>query len=951
MTVRSARSKAIIAALLAVPPVADPTDAAPVEEVLVTGSRLPVAGVADGLPLAILDAGAVDRTGRNSVGQLLQQLPQNTGSPANANYNASGEAQGGDGATRVDLRGLGPERTLVLLDGRRLLAMGRGADDAVDLGMIPTNLISRVEILGAGNGTVFGSDAIAGVVNLVPVGLAPDIAGRGSLAATTHGDGEQWLAGLAAGWQFTSGALRAGIECYSHDPVWMSDRDYASQRELLAADGSAIAVGLAQTPSGFFRIPRSNALALVPGIYTRTGPAIIPVEASDFRRFVEPDDRYNPNEDEYLQTPLQRFTAWTLGEVAISDRVGASFQALLHHRDSRQKLRPAPIDTRFGIGIPELASGQPGIPADNFYNPFRVDLADVRRRVVEAGRRDLSQDVDATWLVAAVDGRNGAGVHWDTSLSWARNETTQRTDGELRADRLALALGPSGRNEAGRIVCGKPDPASGRVPSQTVIPGCVPLNLFGGTGPTGDGTITADQLDYVTADFRDVGRNEQWIADASLRSDFAALGAAQGDWAAGVQYRSVSGADQPDPAKSQGISGSTEGSIAAEGSYSAADAFVEAGVPLVVDAPWARRLDLYLGARSSHYSSFGWNAEGSGRLLWQPTAMIGLRAGYSGVYRAPPIGELYASDFAFLAQVTDPCGNQPTPVQAANCAANGVPGGSYAQDPFEEVPTTRGGNPVLRPERGRSWNAGITVTAPGRPWFLAIDYWDVRIGSALRQLRWDTIVDACADTGNAAVCQLVSRYPDGRLRHIDARVQNIGDESATGVDFGAGYNPGLSFASMTTHARATYLASRSIQASPGAEPIEVAGRKFERALYPRWRGTADVSVARGPWSGVLAMEYIGPVEECGTNPALLPGLMTGCREIASITYLDLSIRRELAHGLSIGLAVDNLADEDPPRVVFGFAEGNTSTLTYRTTGRTWFVELSYGRPAGSPRAD
>jgi outer membrane receptor protein involved in Fe transport len=918
-------------------------DATDLEEVVVTGSRIPDAPGASGAPIVMIDRSDVRRLGTESLGQVLQQLPMNSGSPANTNQNAAREDRGGDGSTRIDLRGLGAERTLVLIDGRRFVAGGLGGDAAADLGMIPLAAVERIEVLGAGASTVYGADAIGGVVNVVTrrgSPEAPEALVTGTVAS--RGDGGTASASLIGAYALAHGVISGGLEWYGQQGVWMRDRRYSREREALLADGSAIAFGLAQTPQGVFRVPTNNRLGLPSGIYTRVEGSGEPTEAADFRAFVDPDDRYNPNEDEYLRTPLQRYSVWLNGDHELGDGMRLGWSSWLHQRQSEQTLRPAPIDTRFGIGVPTLETGLPGIPASNLYNPFGVNLRDVRRRVVEAGRRHFEQDVGAARLVVTLEGQGGSDWAWDISAGWSRNDTDQVTKGELRSDRTAIALGPSGLDDAGRPVCGRPDPQTGRVAAADVIAGCVPLNVFGGQGPNGLGTIDAAQIEYVTGTFHDQGRNEQWIASGGAHGRFGELPAGSIGWAAGVDLRRESGFQRPDPDKQVGVAGSVEGSLAGGGDYNVTEAYGEVRVPLVANRPALERLDADLGVRWSRFSSFGNTSSLSGRVRWQPLQAVTVWAAYSDVFRAPSLASLYTSDVHYLGPARDPCGNDPTPQQRITCAANGVPGGGYEQPLLDQIPTVRGGNAELQPEEGRSWSAGLAWSPDGIGFTLSVDYFDTVVNAAIRQLLDQTLLDECANTGAASVCERIRRWPDGTVQEVDARYINLGSETATGVDVEARHRVSWHGGSVGLRLLATHLIDRSITTAPGSPPLEIAGAKFERSLYPEWRGVAGLEYARGPWTAGYSAEYIDGVRECSSGTPALPGLLAGCRQVSDVLYHDLLLSYAARRGWTVSVLASNVTDEEPPRVAFVPAEGNTSTVTYRLLGRTYSMQFRLG---------
>lgn len=911
------------------------------DEVLITGSRIPDVTGSPPRALVVVSRDDLGRVGAESLGDTLQRLPLNNGSPPNTNSNADQEDRGGDGSTRIDLRGLGPERTLVLVDGRRLVPGGLGGDTSVDLGMIPLNAVERIEVLGAGSSSVYGTDAIGGVVNVIT--RRPG-AGNGdavlSGSTTSRADAGSILAGLTGSHVSRHGSMTGGLEWFRQQAVWMRDRAYSRQRELLLEDGSPVAFGLAQTPEGYFRVPPSNTLGLPGGTYTRVDGSTDPAGPDDFRRFVEPDDRYNPNEDEYLRTPLDRWSLWVNGDYEVGAATRLGLAALLHARRSAQELRPAPVDTRFGIGIPQLPVGRPGIPTDHYYNPFGIDMLDVRRRLVEAGPRRFEQDMEAGRLLATIGGTGGSGWDWEAALGWSRSSAWQRTTGELRADRLVLALGPSGPDSAGRIVCGAPDPVTGRVPDREIIQGCVPLNVFGGQGADGSGTVGSDQLGYLTDTFHDRGRNEQWIADLGAHGVLGReLAAGPAGWAAGLEYRHESGLRRVDPDKLAGVAGSVSGDLSEGGEYWTVEAFGEVRIPLLADKPAIEELGVEASVRWSHFSSFGSTVSSAARVNWQPIVGLTVHGGYSEVFRAPPLAGLHTLRIDFLGIPRDPCGNGPDPVQRAHCAASGVPGGSYVQLPFDQTPVVRGGNPDLLPELGYSWSIGLGWTPQESGLTVRVEHWTTSIRSAIRQLRDQTLLDACASTGAAPVCERITRWPDGSLRVIDARYLNVGRETASGTDFEVRQQAGIRSLIVDSRLLLSHLEDRALEISSGAAPLEIAGTKFERGLYPRWRALGGLDLTRGRWSAGYLAEYVDGVRECSTSTPPVPGALTGCRLVGSILYHDLRLGYGSPRGWSATLLATNVTDEDPPRVAFGPAEGNTSTVTYRLLGRTYSLQL------------
>jgi outer membrane receptor protein involved in Fe transport len=905
------------------------------EEIVVTGSRIQQRLEDAPVAVVVLNREDIDRASEDAIGKLLQQLPANTGSPVNTNVN-----NGGDGSVRVDLRGFGAARTLVLMNGRRFVYGGVGGDTSVDVNMIPSSILERVEVMGVGSSTVYGSDAIGGVVNFITRedfdGAQIDL----SYTQSEDGDGSIGRVGFFAGQTSERGYLIFGGELVDQDSVFQDARDFSTDTEYLRADGSVGTTGSPVTPQGSFRVPTGNAFGLTPGIYTRVTGSGEPTTAADFRLYVNPDDNFNFAPDNYLQTPSQRQYAWLLGGYDIAPGLELFVEGLLHHRESEQRL--AASSFRSGSAGAILPNGRPGVPASNYYNPFGVDLVGVLRRIEEQGGRLFTQDVDTQRYVAGLRGALGADWNWELSATYGRNDTIATTEGDFLVDRLRLAVGPSGPDASGRIVCGKRDPATGLVPAGNVVAGCVPLNLFGGMGPDGKGTITPEQLDYVTDPLTDEGYNEQQIYELVLRGDWGTVQGRPIRWATGVTYRVEAAGNELDPAKLSGATGGGTLTSLSGGRFTATEGYVETMLPLLEGLPAADALNLTAGLRLSEFSTFGFVSTYQGGLMYRPVRPLTLRAGYGTVFRAPPVTNIYESTLENFTGARDPCGNDPTPQQRENCAANGVPGGSYVQPVLDFTPDVIGGNPDLEPEEGDSVSAGFTFT-PSVPdgLSLSVDYWRTKIDDVI-SLYPDSglILQVCADEGASGACGRISRFPDGTLERIDATHVNAARLMSEGWDFDVAYATPVGPGQLGLRLMATYLASYDIAPFAGADTIGAAGTRYVFGAFPRWRGLGHVEYSAGPWFGSWQTQYVGSMDECEVNEFAPADAFQGCREIDEGWYQDLQLGYRFEPGPELRVTISNLTNEDPPRVNFN-AAANTDPATYSLLGRTYFVSLSY----------
>lgn len=906
------------------------------EEIIVTGSRIQQRLEDAPVAVVVLNRDDIDRASQDSIGKIVQQLPANTGSPVNANVN-----NGGDGSTRIDLRGLGPARSLVLVNGRRFVYGGVGGDTSADLNMIPSSMLERVEVMGIGSSTIYGSDAIGGVVNFITRedydGAELDL----SYTWAEEGDGTIGTARFFAGQTSERGYLTFGGELVDQDAVFQDERDYSANTEYLRWDGSVGTTGSTFTPQGVFVVPAGNVFGLAPGQYTRVTGSGEPTTAEDFRRYINPDDNYNFAPDNYLQTPSERQHVWLVGGFDFSPSLSLFVEALLHHRESEQRLAASSFRTS-GAGY-ILPDGRPGIPASNHYNPFGVDIRAAGRRIQEQGGRDFSQDVDTQRYVAGLRGPLGGSWSWELSATYGRNDTTVVTEGDFRVDNMRLSVGPSGPDASGRIVCGDPDPATGIVPAANVVQGCVPLNLFGGMGTDGRGTITPEQLDYITDPLTDKGYNEQQVYELLFRGDWGSIQGRPIRWATGVSYRIESAGNALDPAKISGaVGGGQLTSLTEGGDFTATEGYVETVLPLLEGLPAAEALNATAGVRLSEFSTFGFVSTFQGGLMYRPVRQLTLRAGYGQVFRAPPVSNLYESTLDDFAFAPDPCGNGPTPEQQANCAADGVPGGSYVQPELDIYPAMIGGNEDLQPEEGDSISAGLTFTPSFLQGFsLSVDYWRTEIDDVIT-LYPDVgqILQVCADDGAAGACDRISRRPDGTIELVDATHVNAGSLMSEGWDFDIAYMTPVGPGQLGLRLMATYLASYDVAPFKGAETTGVAGTRYVFSAFPRWRGLGHVEYTAGPWFGSWQTQYVGSMDECQEDPFAPEDAFQGCREVDDAWYQDLQLGYRFEPGPALTFTISNLTGEDPPRVNFN-AAANTDPATYPLLGRTYFVSLSY----------
>jgi len=881
------------------------------EPVTVTGSRLRGFFDEGAWPLTVIGRDELVKSGEQRLGDFLQQLTFTAGSPLNTQTSQRGS--GGElsrGAETIELRGLGPERTLVLVNSRRFVPGGNGASGVVDLGMLPLAMVERIEVFKSGASVEYGADALAGVINIITRrpfdGVEVSAQGR----ITNRGDGETGTLEVIAGRRLDRGGVVAGVSWTDQQPVSKGERGFSSTRLTLSGpDNEIVFDGSSAPPGGQYRTSLGR-LTLIDG---RDGDS-----PDDFRPFINsgPDtDRFNFNPFEDLLQASERLTVFGQAEWFATDSIRLYVEGLGHWRDSSQRLAPLPF---FTTRLADVV-----VSADNVFNPFGEVLTDVRRRLVEAGRRTFTQDNDAWRFVLGADGRAGAWF-WDASINRGRNETIQFKSGDLLADRVRRALGPSFIAPDGRATCGTPE---------APVDGCVPLNLFGGPG-----SITPEMLGHVATTLTDKGFNEQNVFNANIAGDAFALPAGPVAVAAGVEWREERAADRPDP---EIRAGNTTGNAraATRGSFDAVEGYVELGVPLLAGAPGAVSLDLDLGARVVDFSNFGAEDVFEIGLGWQPFETVGFRAAWTEAFRAPNVRELFGGATQANPIVRDPCADFAglAPAAVDRCIAQGVPAdGSFAQS-GEETAEIAGGNPDLAPERAELFTAGVTWRPDWIGHFEAsADFYNIDIRDGIGALGAQTTLRQCLATGAARLCDAIRRAGDGAIESVAARLRNIARESTRGVDTAIDWRHSAGPFALDHKLAAAWVARRRLVAFPGAEPLFGAGG-FDPDNFgaiPEWQGRYALDAGLGDWTLGYRAQFIGQVVERGGE--VFPGTTHAA---GPVLYHDVFARYQpVGAAWSVTAGVDNATDVEPPLLANAGA-ANTDLATYRALGSTWWLRL------------
>ena len=982
-----ASSVQILAAAASVPEIRNPSPAGekPIE-VIVTGTRLATPNEIAVSPITSVSAVEFRETGLTRVEDVVNKLPMFFASTNSTVNNFA------DGTAALNLRGLGNQRTLVLVDGMRL---GPGSTDGrnwSDVNQIPAALVERVDVLTGGASAVYGADAVAGVVNFIinthfegvrvdagyhinlhnndQDGVASLASAAGVLPPSSVNTASGKNASVIMGTNFANNRGNVtGYVTYDNQAAALQSKfDYSAcalnptASSVLTCAGSEVSRG-----GSFNAFSDSGTTLFNDTVDPKTGV---------FRPFVEPNDLYNYAPVNYLQVPNERWTGGAFLKYAFSSHANV-YTSVMYMRNS-MTAQGAPSGA-FGVSafIPcadplltaqevatlctptNIAANGGNYEVYNGENYPGLNMTIFRRNVEGAKRID-------TYLNEAA--RAVLGVKGGFADGWTYNIYTQRNtvhidhteDNELGYPQIAEALnvlpGPRGP------VCGG---QSGT--AFTPNPKCVPWNIWV------PGAVTPASVAFMSIPVFTTGHVTEQVVSGSATGDLGTYGAKlpaaeQGlQFNLGGEWRKEQSSFVPNYEQQQGYFASANGPISAvAGEFTVKEAFTEMRLPLSAHRVFADDLFVDGGYRYSRYSNgFNTNTYKFG-LQWAPVGAIRLRGSFQRAVRVPNISELFSLQFVNGNGVNvDPCAGTPTASLAA-CELTGVKPAQYGHivpSPYSYNSLT-GGNPNLRSEVADTYTMGLVLQPrEAENLMLSIDYFNIKIEGVIEATGADTIIGDClASVGDPAkagrFCPRIHRDAQGSLwltpsGYVSDLLVNEGKLATRGIDVNGTYRVPLPTAgSLLFTLVGTHL--QSLQTTPvaGLGSYDCAGYfgTLCGAVTPKWRHVMNATWST-PWHGVavgLRWRYIGPSESALTNPSpFLSGTpYLPLAHIPAYSYFDLNGTIDLSKNFTLRLGVNNIADKAPP-LVFGndcgitaLCNGNTFPGVYDAMGRYLFVNLS-----------
>ena len=913
---------------------ANKSNAKTLTAISVTGSLIPRVDAETASPVVTLDRKAITNNGSPTLGNVLQALPSIAGNATNTQNNSNGGGgasptlEGGDGAARVSLRGLGVNRTLVLVDGQRLAN--------ADINMIPQNMVERVDVLAEGASTVYGSDAIGGVVNFI---LRKDYTGAEvsvNDGISDHGDGQRHGAQFTVGASGEQGNIVAGVDYNKYDPVLAPRRSFSAQ-QLYLYNGGPQPSGSHTIPTGRILVPLDKTPGCAP--YNGTNTAYVTraggngSSLGDYRCFSDANDTYNYNAYNYIQQQQERTNVFVIGNYKINDYVTFYADAFYNHTNSSGQDAPAPTgvgdgwhvlasnpNNPFGVTFSQGALVDPAAPGADSGYPFNV-------RLTGLGTRLHTFTTNNEEINSGLRGNFGQSTwSWDASFDYGHTRRIQTNYNEVNVPAFQAAI------DAGANIFDQSDPAvtallkKGVDAPQYTLTNTMKQGQFTASGEIWDLPAGAMQLS-TGALYRKTSMNYNVTADAVL-----------------------------DPTTNTCVVLSEACGSPGGGSDTVKELFAETLIPLVNEQPWAYSLNVDVGLRYSDYDTSGSTTNGKIAIEYRPIADLLARGTISQVFRAPNMDELYDGRTVAGPNLTDPCVGLSAAQLAQHSAA------------CQYVPVNWGGNPLgqvtayysgavpagstLKPEQGKSIDIGF-VYSPS--WWegvsSSLDFWHIYLSDTLTPIQAQTVANECFANNSSPYCSFINRYDNtnklaGAVNYINTPVVNLGNLSTTGVDFTFNYaiphfnvgsvDPGNFKAGLNTTYISTYK-NNATPGQPGSESINYAGTYgLQFGNIPRWRGTLTINWALGDWSAQWQSRYIHRVTNLNAN------LDTGASApMASVLYHSISAGYEWAKiHTRFDVGIDNLSDKVPPLSYQNGSNYNVDTATYDVMGRYYWARAT-----------
>ena len=925
-----------------------------VEAVVVTGSRLVTNGAEAPTPVTVVSSEQLQAAAPRNIVDGLLQLPAFKGSVSVANQSTG--TTGSNGADYLNLRGLGTSRTLVLLDGRRVVPASSAG--SVDAAQMPEALIQRVDVVTGGASAAYGSDAVAGVVNFVLDTKFEGLKASAQAGISQYGDNFNYRVSVTGGMAFLNDRLHLEgsiLDYKSAGVTFAQSRPWTSKAVASITNPNFNKANpVSPTNSALLVVSQPySSVATLGGLITNTALAgtafdqngnAIPFNYGTLRSATQMSggDGYNPNQLLTLQPSQHRSQIFTHATYDFSE----DFSVYLQVMGSQNHVQYYSLPTF------ELSSTNFTILRDNAYIPqsiknYLASPAGANIASFTVGRD--SPDFDIPHMDAITN--NGAvTIGFDGKVpnsSWSfhgygqmgRAYGSYKTGNDPISDNLYRASDAVVNPANGQIVCRQSlsNPAATAISNPV---GCQPLNIFG------VGNASAAALKYITGTAVQIVRVAEDVAELSTQGDLFELQGGNVSMAIGGSYRreaftQVTDAQSQEIRTGAGIGAAFPAGLVntlggfertnpqpTRGTYNVKEAFIETEVPIFKDLPMAKSLTFNAAGRYVDYSTSGGVEPWKLGLVYEPVDGLRVRASRSTDIRAANLGELYQGSSQGTSSVTDP-------------ANNNVP---------TNVITGAVGNPSLVPESANTSTVGVVVTPDSlfngmlSGLEFSVDYYQINISKAISTLTAQQELNFCAN-GSAQQCAFITRNPNGTLSRVALPFFNAAARQTKGVDVEGIYSTPLSDlpfgqdGNLTVRAIVNYIGQFTTQIQ-GAAPIQLAGDIGVNST-PKWTGVFSANLDVGPLSWYVQERWVGGGKFDNTNNN---GQGVYPNQVGSVWYTDTTLTYDvLDTGMSAFFSIQNLFDRDPPPTPsFLIAGSSYSNRTlYDLIGRQYTLGIRY----------
>lgn len=911
------------------------------DRIEITGSRIRQASVETAQPVIALSRAEIEKKGYVNVADILQDV---TAAGAPSLSRASALSSGRDyGGMFVSLRNLGPERTLVLIDGRR---MGVSAGGYSDVGSIPSAIVERVEVLTDGASALYGSDAIAGVINVITRKNFDGGNVSAYVGQYSEGDGQKRSYSANFGKTFERGWFSVGAEKSKEDPVLGGAREF-----------TAYPNGPYHPTDGLNGTTAWGSVT-VDGKALSVGPGGDPSKVENFK----PLDKAayaNTKTNMTLLSSLERKSAFANGGFQITDDLRVVADVLYSERESVKQLAGYP----YSVSAAQSASGaRAPLSADSAFNHWGKDVLFSHR--TEEFPRATNNSLTTKRASLGLEGSFETGSRfwdWNVSYMYNRNEGERRTLQSMYQPNVNLAVGPSFIDGNGVARCGS---------LGNVIEGCVPWNPLAPMGSNSPGSLSGDPAvrDFLFKSFVDDIRSTTKVVSANISGSLATLPAGDIMAAMGVEHRTEEASYTPDMMVQNGQIAGTSGKPT-QGDYKLDEVYLEVQVPLLADLPFVRELSLDVAGRYSDYNNFGGTTNGKFGLKWKPIDTLLVRATYGTGFRAPTVDDLYGGTVTTRDRITDPCDRSfgaaaRNSEVAARCTAAGLGNGFRQKTGDGELATTSGvqavtdftsgSNAALKPETAKTWTVGLVYS----PDFvtgldLSLDWWKIRIDNVIVGESATDILNQCYVQGIQSACDRFTRYASGsnkgQVSDMNRSLNNAGYQETAGYDLGVRYRlPEMAFGQLSLRWNTTYVDYLSRKSdNVDTTPVE---------QFTGWEGNFRVRSnltldwQNGNFGASWTTRYTSSMKEkCsydleGGPECNMPNFqspytdMQPSRKLGSNTFHDLQVRYALPWDGTVSLGINNVFKHEGPIM---YSQPNSSFTYYGGFDIGRFMYMKY----------